>query len=63
VRRACRDTFYEYKLLERILPDIDYLLGISSEGISDMEADDDDPARPEPLWSPPELINRGESTS
>lgn len=52
IRRACRDAFYEFKLLERILPDIDYLLGISSaEAMAGAESDAD-PARPEPLWSP-----------
>jgi CRISPR-associated protein Cas1 len=54
-RQACRDAFREQKLLERILPDIDRLLGISAaELMADAEADDD-PARPEPWWTPAEV--------
>jgi CRISPR-associated protein Cas1 len=52
VRHACRDAFYEYKLLDRILPDIDYLLGISAAEMVAGEEADADPARPEPWWSP-----------
>ena len=53
VRTACREKFRETKLLARILPDIDDLLGISSEEQVTEEGDvDEDPAFPEPLWSP-----------
>jgi CRISPR-associated protein Cas1 len=57
VRQACREVFKEHRLLKRILPDIDYLLGISEEVLVAGQEADSDPARPEPLWSlPPELI-------
>ena len=54
-RAACREKFKEVKLLERILPDIDELLGIQMEtlGVGDTDAD---PALPELLWSPPESV-------
>lgn len=50
-REACREEFREKKLLERILPDIDQLLGISGE-IVDFEPDDY--ALPETWWHPQE---------
>ena len=53
VREACREAFKEHRLLHRILPDIDFLLGISEEVLAAGEEADDDPARPEPLWSLP----------
>jgi len=57
VRQACREAFKEHRLLKRILPDIDHLLGISEEVLTAGQEADGDPARPEPLWSlPPELI-------
>jgi len=52
VRRACREAFREHQLLKRILPDIDYLLGMSDEVLTLGQEADADPARPEPLWSP-----------
>lgn len=54
VRHACRDLFYEYKLLDHILPDIDRLLGISEADLQRGEEADADPARPEPWWTPDE---------
>lgn len=55
VRAACRERFREQRLLERILPDIDDLLGIPSEETTPDEDDGlDDLSRPEPLWSPRE---------
>jgi CRISPR-associated protein Cas1 len=51
VRMACREKFRETKLLERILTDIDHLMGVSQE-IEEFEADSD-PAMPEPLWDEP----------
>ena len=51
-RQACRQAFKETKLLERILPDVDTLLGIAPEVTEVDHADAaDDPARPEALWS------------
>jgi CRISP-associated protein Cas1 len=49
VRRACRDAFRENRLLDRILPDIDSLLGIHADEMGDGSTDED-LARPEPLW-------------
>lgn len=56
-RAACRDKFKEAKLLERILLDIDELMGIQMDtaGVGDTDAD---PALPEMLWSPPESIEQ-----
>jgi len=56
VRQACREAFREARLLERILPDIDSLLGITAEVQAAGEAADDDSGRPEPWWLPPELV-------
>jgi CRISP-associated protein Cas1 len=56
VRYACREAFREKRLLDRILPDIDFLLGISAEELEAGGEADSDPARPEPLWDlPPEF--------
>lgn len=54
VRHACRDTFRAQRLLDRILPDIDRLLGISAETLAAGGEADDDMARPEPWWTPAE---------
>jgi CRISPR-associated protein Cas1 len=52
-RQACRQAFKEAKVLERILPDIDHLLGISAETAERERADAAaDMARPEDWWSP-----------
>lgn len=53
VRHSCRNLFCQKRLLDRILPDIDYLLGLSREEGVQSEKIDQDPARPEPLWSQP----------
>ncbi len=53
VRLACREAFREARLLQRILPDIDTLLGITPEVLAAGKEADDDPGRPEPLWTPP----------
>jgi len=52
VRAACRVKFKEVKLLNRILPDIDELLGIRTDEFVTTGDSDWDPALPEPLWSP-----------
>lgn len=51
-RQACRQAFKDAKVLERVLPDIDTLLGITPEA-AEMERGEaaDDPARPEDWWS------------
>jgi CRISPR-associated protein Cas1 len=53
VRQACREAFKERRLLSRILPDIDWILGISEEVLSAGQEADSDPARPEALWPGP----------
>ncbi|HVN56599.1 MAG TPA: type I-E CRISPR-associated endonuclease Cas1e [Anaerolineaceae bacterium] len=50
VRAACRDRFYETKLLARILPDIDDLLQIGKEP-EEVGSFDTDPALPADLWN------------
>lgn len=52
VRLACREAFKEYRLLQRILPDIEHLLDVPDDVLKAGEEADSDPARPEPLWSP-----------
>ena len=54
VRAACRQAFRDSRLLKRLLPDIDCLLELRDEPDEDADALDGDPARPTPLWSPPE---------
>jgi len=51
-RRACRDAFHAYKILDNILSDIDRLLGITPEELTAGEEAEDDLSRPEPWWSP-----------
>jgi CRISPR-associated protein Cas1 len=53
VRQACREAFKKHRLLERILPDIDWLLDIPADVLAAGAEADSDPGRPEPLWSPP----------
>ncbi len=60
VRHACREAFRESRLLDRILPDIDQLLGISAEELAAGEEADADQARPEPLWDIPEFEMEGD---
>jgi hypothetical protein len=54
VRLACREAFREARLLQRILPDIDQLLGITPDVLTAGKEADDDPGQPEPLWTPPD---------
>lgn len=61
IRAACRAAFKEHRLLDRLLPDIDRVLGIPDEVLAAGEEADSDPARPEPLWSePPEYEDEEE---
>lgn len=48
-RLRCRDLFREKKLLQRIVPDIQHLLGVE---IEDLFLPDEDPALPTALWTP-----------
>ncbi len=56
VRLGCREAFKEHRLLKRILPDIDNLLDLSAEVLLAGQEADSDPARPEPLWTPPDRV-------
>ncbi len=56
-RMACREAFREERLLEKILPDIDELLGVDD---ADVQAGADDPALPEPWWTPEEVGDGGD---
>ena len=57
-RLRCRDMFRESKLLQRIIPDIQRVLGDKPSDLSSFEIDSD-PALPTELWTPPseELVN------
>jgi CRISPR-associated protein Cas1 len=62
VRLACRQAFKEQRLLQRILPDIEYLLAVPENVLKAGQEADSDPARPEPLWSPSlDLAEEGEA--
>lgn len=50
VRIACREKFKEVRLLERILPDIDELLGVDETLLNAGGGIDEDPALPTDLW-------------
>ena len=53
VRAACREAFKAQRLLKRLLPDIEGVLDVPQHLLTAGQEADDDPARPEPLWSPP----------
>lgn len=59
VRHACREAFRENKLLDRILPEIDQMLGIKADDFAEGQAIDSDPALPEPLWDFPDVVATG----
>jgi len=50
VRRACRDAFREQRLLKRIVPEMDALLGLRSDGESEETALAIDASLPTDLW-------------
>lgn len=54
VRAACRDLFYEKKLLARLIPDIDRVVAYQKGSDDEEESSeaDTDPALPGELWSP-----------
>ncbi|MSQ22448.1 MAG: type I-E CRISPR-associated endonuclease Cas1 [Dehalococcoidia bacterium] len=58
VRRACRDLFYQERLLARMVPDIQRLLSITPEGEEDSPWNND-AALPGGLWSPTEGVVAG----
>lgn len=52
-RIACRDTFRDEKLLDRILPDIDRIFGpLPADEAADEAAVNNDPHEPHALWDP-----------
>ena len=53
VRAACRQKFKEVKLLDRILPDIDTLLGADDVFVPPEGDPDSEPSLPAPLWDAP----------
>lgn len=54
VRKRCREKFYEVRLLDRVLRDIDKLFDLQTEfDVPEYDDIDDDPARPTPYWDPP----------
>lgn len=58
VRHACRDLFYSERLLGRIVPDLQRLLGVPIQEEDDTSWDDDE-ALPGGLWSPGEGVVAG----
>jgi CRISPR-associated protein Cas1 len=52
VRRACRDAFHRDRLLQRILPDIDQVLGARDAGDDAEDPFASDDALPGGLWDP-----------
>lgn len=52
VRKRCRDSFRNMRLLERIVPDIDRALDIEAEDDLGIYDPDTDPALPTPWWEP-----------
>ena len=54
VREGCREAFRQTRLLQRILPDIDRVLDVPVDVLDAGQEADIDPARPEPLWDPPD---------
>ncbi len=60
VRAACRQKFKDAKLLERILPDIDRLLGVDEALLAAGGDIDSDPALPTDWWDAPEEVEEGD---
>jgi CRISPR-associated protein Cas1 len=52
IRRACRDKFYEGRILQRIIPDIGRILAIDPSEQTDEDDYDGDMALPGGLWDP-----------
>jgi CRISPR-associated protein Cas1 len=53
VRRACRDSFHAQRLLQRIVPDIQFALGLRVDRVEEPSHDFDiDQALPGGLWDP-----------
>ena len=52
VRKECRDAFRVQRLLQRVIPDIDAVLGIDSSAEAEQDGFDSDEALPGGLWDP-----------
>lgn len=52
IRRRCRDSFHENKLLARIIPDIERVLSVFDPATDDVPDFDADDALPGGLWNP-----------
>ena len=52
IRKTCRDTFHRERLLQRIVPDIHYALGLTGRRPDHSPAVDSDPSTPGELWDP-----------
>jgi len=60
VRLTCRDRFRQTRLIERVLPDIAWVLDLSSgPADADDSAFDEDQARPGALWDPSDADAEG----
>lgn len=59
VRKRCRQAFKNFRLLDRIIPDIDAILSIEEELPEGFDPDDD-PAMPAKWWLPPEECEEAE---
>ncbi len=55
VRHACRDAFRDTRLLDRIVPDMDEMLGITEEDLATDQDMDQPAALPPSWWTPPAL--------
>lgn len=51
-RMRCRDIFRDHKLLQRIVPDIQKVLGTPGEILEQYFGPDSDEAQPTALWTP-----------
>ncbi|MCS6883969.1 MAG: type I-E CRISPR-associated endonuclease Cas1e [Acidobacteriota bacterium] len=60
VRHACRDKFYQTKLLQRIIPDIEKALGLDTNPVTAQEAEfNQNPAAASNLWDPEGEVKGG----
>ena len=68
IRKECRDVFHRHRLLQRIVPDIHFALGIAGRRPTHTALVDLDPGLPGGIWDPFEGeleggVNRGEESS
>jgi len=68
IRKECRDVFHRHRLLQRIVPDIHFALGVSGRREEHTELVDLDPGLPGGVWDPFEGeleggVNRGGESS